>query len=117
MISAFGVEHGEFSKADSAYKSNKRKGDIGRNVALAGLGAGATNAGVAIGRSYKANKGLYDATMSHGLLPPTGSVKIPKGAWVHKPIARTAGAAVLGGLAVNRVARHKQNKAAKRQLG
>lgn len=116
MISAFGVEHGEISKSDT-YAQNKKKGDTARNVGLAGLGVGAANSGVAMGRAYNANKEIFRSAARMGLTPPASSLKVPAGAAIHKPIALGALGAVGGGLVANRVYRRRQKKEANSKLG
>lgn len=120
MISAFGVDHGEISKADDdtmIYRNSKRKGDKARNYGLAAAGVGAANGGIASGRAISANMPMYQRAMETGVRPSPSEIKVPRGMRAHQLIGLGALGAAGTGLAINRVNRHAQRKAAQRKLG
>ena len=123
MISAFGVEHGEISKA-SSYSENRKKGNTARNVTLGALGVGTANGLTASYRSTKANAPLFNEYVSRsGSMHPMqssellGRMKLPKGSKVHTAIGLGALGAATGGLAANRTYRRRQRREANQKLG
>lgn len=114
MISAFGVEHGEFAKYDPKPKSSeqaKHRGDVSRNVALAATGTGMANMASDLYRRDKANPGwVFNALAADGAKQPRPAYKLPKGAKAQMVGGMGLAGLAAGGVANNRYNRHYQRK-------